>query len=316
MAIKIFDKCWYVTAKERKDEDGILAYMCQVDSESSFKAKMQTGTQWAGYSYEHQVPEVGVYFDNKPTTGFYIGTSVARYSTANKLFRVLDPRGFVVEVPTGNIATLLHLTTVKNGFVQEECVWGREGSNHILLPVNSQPYQDGLKNSVSKADMVKVGTLKKGDLCTISCQGSILKNAIYMGKEFNWRYTLHDFVPGNRWSTEIRDEVLSEGTFTEKRKNHLFLIENINDAGMGYMFYDIKNPNILEVTGHTQEIKEVPAHYWDLVGYGDILRHIEGAFKKDSIVEEHDRNIYPYVPEKRVYEREVRCFKVYTGKQW
>jgi hypothetical protein len=101
--------------------------------------------------------------DNIPTTGFYIGDSVSRWSTDNKLFRVKDPRGFCVEVPTGNIATLLHHTTVVKGIVQEDCVWGREGNSHILLPVNSEPYlitldqMDTLENKLISIKDLKVG---------------------------------------------------------------------------------------------------------------------------------------------------------------
>lgn len=197
--IKIAKKFWFVKGVNREDE---LSYMCPYEETKegeplSNVAKMQsTGRSWASvgpqkvyklkedaktsYDYErdennnvvvdHVIPaKSGEEFisDNTPTTGFYVGSSVSRWSTSNKLFRVKDPRGFTVEIPTDNLATLLHHTTVVKGVVQEECVWGREGNNHILLPVNSEPYlitldqMDTLQNKLISVKDLKVGDVVK-----------------------------------------------------------------------------------------------------------------------------------------------------------
>lgn len=170
--IQIHKQIWYVIKPEDKEQ---LAYMCQFqtgkDGEPlSNVAKMQaTGRSWAriysGANYNERIPVEGSEFisDNTPTTGFYVGSSVSRWSTSNKLFRVKDPRGFTVEIPTDNLATLLHHTTVVKGVVNEPCVWGREGNNHILLPVNSEPYlitldqMDTLSNKLISVKDLKVG---------------------------------------------------------------------------------------------------------------------------------------------------------------
>lgn len=174
--MKIHDKLWYVIHKNSQEN---LAYMTQVDeNKSSFLSKVKTGCQWAGYQCD---VDSGVTIDNKPISGFYIGSSVSRWSTSNKLFRVKDPRGFTVEVPTDNIATLLHITTVQNGVVQKECVWGRDGVNHILLPVNSEPYLEAKKTIVSSKDYISTKNLKPGDHCSIMYQGR-LEKVVFIGK--------------------------------------------------------------------------------------------------------------------------------------
>lgn len=193
--IKISDKIFVVKGVDREDD---LSYMSPYELNKDGQplaniAKMQaTGRSWASvglkpvyklkegattsYDYErdengrvivdHTIPaRKGEEFiaDNTPTEGFYVGSSVSRWSTSNKLFRVKDPRGFTVEIPTDNLATLLHHTTVVKGVVQEECVWGREGNNHILLPVNSEPYlltldqMDTLSNKLISVKDLKVG---------------------------------------------------------------------------------------------------------------------------------------------------------------
>lgn len=197
--IQIHKQLWYILKPKHEDE---LAYMCQYqtgkdgDPLSNVSKMQSTGRSWAvinsqkvyklkpdaktSYDYErdennnvivdHVIPaKHGEEFivDNTPTTGFYVGSSVSRWSTSNKLFRVKDPRGFTVEIPTDNLATLLHHTTVVKGVVQECCVWGREGNNHILLPVNSEPYlitldqMDTLQNKLISVKELKVGDYVK-----------------------------------------------------------------------------------------------------------------------------------------------------------
>ncbi len=165
--IKIYDKLWYIIKEGEEDK---LSYMCQYEENksggvSSSTADMQrTGRSWAGGKRDVVNIADESIIDNTPTKGFYVGCSVSRWSTSNKLFRVEDPRGFTVEIPTDNLATLLHHTTVVKGVVQEDCVWGREGSNHILLPVDSEPYNLSKDNQdVLENKLIPVGELKAGD---------------------------------------------------------------------------------------------------------------------------------------------------------
>jgi hypothetical protein len=189
--IKISEKLWYVIKSQHEEN---LAYMCPYDetkegNATSGVSKMQaTGRSWAriGAQKVYKRTDSGDYVrdenrnpivdyiepakegfeavvDNSPLEGFYVGCSVSRWSTSNKLFRVKDPRGFTVEIPTDNLATLLHHTTVVNGVVQEACVWGREGNSHILLPINSEPYlitldqMDTLENKLISMKDIKPG---------------------------------------------------------------------------------------------------------------------------------------------------------------
>ena len=165
--IRIYDKLWYVTDDTREDN---LSYLCQYETTESGEVaanvkKMQaTGRSWAKKSNAFDSnSEYGTIIDNTPTKNIYVGCSVSRWSTSNKLFRVTDPRGFTIEIPTDNLATLLHHTTVVKGVVQDECVWGKDGNNHILLPVNSEPYrlsreqQNVLDNKLIPVKDIKVG---------------------------------------------------------------------------------------------------------------------------------------------------------------
>ena len=180
--IKIAKQLFVVKGVDRSDD---LAYMCNYETGkdgeplANVAKMMKTGRAWAKlesqavwkkdsegtrvYRTEPRYGEESIY-DNSPIKGVYVGSSVSRWSTSNKLFRVKDPRGFTVEIPTDNLATLLHHTTVVKGVVQESCVWGREGNNHILLPINAKPYLETLdKMDTLKSGLISVKDLKKGD---------------------------------------------------------------------------------------------------------------------------------------------------------
>lgn len=144
MPIKIHDKLWWVTSEEREG----LAYMTYYEDNKAFEKRKSTGMNWAE-GYRNQGYDTQEYTcDNTPTSGFTLEGSVSRWSTSNKLFRLKDPRGFIVEIPTSNVTALVQSTDIlKGGIISGECVWGREGSNHILLPVGSEPYQQGVKDT-------------------------------------------------------------------------------------------------------------------------------------------------------------------------
>lgn len=210
--IKIHEKLWYIINAKREDN---LAYMCPVGVPSSFAKMVSTGCRWAVIPYVDSKPEAGIYLDNTPVAGFYIGSSVCRWSTSNKLFRVLDPRGFTVEVPTDNIATLLHHCTVVHGVVQEECVWGREGNSHILLPVNSEPYLDTLnKMDILENKLIPVSSLKAGDVVEVFGEDTLYQ---YFGRiKVTYKVTPKYRVPDHSAKTSAyswytpQKEVVSE----------------------------------------------------------------------------------------------------------
>jgi len=263
--IKIYDKIWWVVSSNNKLSNERLAYMCQyeTDTEGNPKpniAKMQsTGRSWAGtrentvykrgekeyYARDEEGNLIVDYVepakfgeefihDNNPTIGFSVGDSVCRWSTQNKLFRVKDPRGFVVEIPSGNLATLLHHCTVVKGIVQEACVWGRDGNNHILLPVNSEPYLETLSKMKKLAEALKVKDLKEGD--RVKFFGSDTEY-IFCGRvRLTWRYATYRWVddptrPRKTWGWdggyyEKVKEIFPEAEYRDGKWRNLFVSLN------------------------------------------------------------------------------------------
>ena len=61
--------------------------------------------------------------DNVPLEGFRIQRSVSRYSTSNKLWRILDPRGFELEITTGCFEDLVMSCVIDKGVIMAPCIW-------------------------------------------------------------------------------------------------------------------------------------------------------------------------------------------------
>jgi hypothetical protein len=63
-------------------------------------------------------------WDNDPLTGFRILRSVSRYSTSNKLWRILDPRLVEFEISTGVLEQIIDDATIlKGGLIDAKCAW-------------------------------------------------------------------------------------------------------------------------------------------------------------------------------------------------
>ena len=60
---------------------------------------------------------------NVPMNGFQFVKSVTRYSTSNKVWRVLDPRGFELEISTANLEELMMDCVIDHGIIKSTCVW-------------------------------------------------------------------------------------------------------------------------------------------------------------------------------------------------
>lgn len=239
--IHLHDKLWACIAGHRDVEDTEykLAYMTHreynkdnTEAEKFLKRK-NTGKDWArGYRHSStaELP-TELEFDNKPVQGFVIVGSQSRWSTDNKVIRVEDPRKFVVEIPVSALTTLMKFTTIVNGVVQGECLWGREGNNHILIPVNSDIYKKAFTQTEQHNNKVKISTLSEGDEVKFSVDDS--RTYIYAGKyKAVWELTkLCSTKKNNRywnsnWERLDTDKVVSVEEVPDNGYKHLFLYKD------------------------------------------------------------------------------------------
>lgn len=219
--IKIESQLWSVINQNRAP----LAYMCQVTQkkdgtpDSATQKKMETGRKWARnaeyrpyqyidgeYVYGETIPAnegIEAFHDNVPMTGFKIAGEAGRWTTEATYIEVIDPRGFKVQVPVGNITTLMRTCDIIKGVIQEECVWGRE-DQHILLPVHSKEYKDAVGQIEKVEEALKLKDLVPGDWVKLHQHGSENKKEIqFLGMvklEWTQHRTLYDLERDRQYS--------------------------------------------------------------------------------------------------------------------
>jgi hypothetical protein len=179
MAIVVPEKI-YIGYQERTwDEDKPikLGFATYLEDNKAFEKRKETIESWSEPYVEEQIsrsdddwdPErdhwnyqrrqvarsdlASEILDNDARTGFKISREVRRSSGwggGNVLWRIEDPRGFELEIPSANMASILDCVTMINGEIQGPCRWGWNktgGSRVVLLPEDSEPYKQALEDT-------------------------------------------------------------------------------------------------------------------------------------------------------------------------
>lgn len=255
-----------------------LAYMTFVEKtksgeeSASFLKRKATGIRWAQatVSKNNVLEEADFilnytkYLENVPRTGFKIVDYATRYRTDNKLIRIEDPTGFVLEVPVENAISLIHEATVSFGVVQEPCVWGREGNNHVLVPVTGEVFKKTKElATVAKEDMVTFARIQVGDIVSFCADKS--NPQIYLGK-IKVTYNLKQQqavtqVKHSAWWTSgyveqpETDPVVKEAIGTDSGWRYIFVsadrIEQFLQDNDSYCSKNIKSSGKCVVIGRT-----------------------------------------------------------------
>ncbi len=188
----------YVTIQYRKDastESGLLGFSSPYTKDAAFEKRRATQESWAygGYGHQFEIDADGTItplptttidtmalfttkcypqiHDNTPMAGFEIAKSVRRYGgwggSGNVVWRIADPRGFELEIGSENFAKVLDCTTIVNGVIQGECVWGRDSGKNLLIPVGSDVYINATKLTEKTNAKVSLKDVKVGDIVEI-----------------------------------------------------------------------------------------------------------------------------------------------------
>lgn len=148
-----------------------LAFATPFGTDAAFEKRKNTVDVWCR-GYGHYVDGKYVYpefeaavHDNVLMDGFRISESVRRtgWNGGNVVWRVVDPRGFELEISSSNFARIVDCSTIINGVIQGKCIWGRDGSANLLLPEASEPYQQAVSNTKRSAMSVDAKSLSVGD---------------------------------------------------------------------------------------------------------------------------------------------------------
>lgn len=169
-AIK-FPSHHYVGFQSRPSQDNCpLGFMTPDGNDAAAKKRKESVDKWATpYQYHGQpkkekVPSVT--YENKPMVGFKLSREVRRYASfgnGNVKWRIEDPRGFELEISSANFAQILMLCTMEKGEIQDQLIWGRLGSENVLVPVESEVYKTAQANTERAAKKASLKDLNIGD---------------------------------------------------------------------------------------------------------------------------------------------------------
>ncbi len=157
---------------------GKLAYVIYYDE----KGVLRKENSWNGWRDE-DIPNNE--FDNVPTEGFVLNKKVGgdRYGWNHRqtYTRVYDPRGFEFEITIPNLLYILENTNcIKGKGLEGEFVYGWDGTELVLMPVDAPDYKELVKfnNVVHNNETIKAKDLIVG--ATYLGKDNI--NYVYMGK--------------------------------------------------------------------------------------------------------------------------------------
>ena len=201
MSKTIIPEKLYVTVQFRGDtnnQDGLLGFASPYTQDTAFEKRKMTQDHWAygsGLNIDIQTddsvtvtgssPTNGKYCDagilfatncfprivvNEPLVGYQLARSVRRHGWSGKgnvVWRISDPRGFDLEITSENFASLLGCVTMEQGVIQGRCIWGRMGPRNVLLPEDSEPYQQALRLTQKVRTQISLRDVQRGDLVEI-----------------------------------------------------------------------------------------------------------------------------------------------------
>lgn len=228
--IKFPDK-HYVGFQQRNKEGINLGFMTPYGTDAQAKKRMATVDTWANnryggtYNYTtrqyENVPDAipAVIYDNAPMTGFKVSHTVnhgSSWASCNDKWRILDPRGFELEITSGNFERVLEFTDVLKGEIQGECIWARLGANNVLIPVATDIYRNAMNNTVRDKSKVSLKELCPGYKATLK-NGDV---GIYMG-------LFHVVHSSNYGEKSVFNHTISA------KKRHVFMKEDKS----GFFYY-------------------------------------------------------------------------------
>lgn len=108
------------------------------------------------------------------------------FGSGRSVIRVYDTRDFEFEISIDNLIGILMYSDISKRDIQEECVFAWDGKDLILLPVNSEEYQQSITYTKKQSLSVSAKTLVKGHTYTQKKSNTKL---VYMGY-----YDYYDYV--------------------------------------------------------------------------------------------------------------------------
>jgi hypothetical protein len=179
-------------SKRHGTEAEYLGFATYKEDNAAFRKRQGTVLSWSNAK-----DKTADTFDNKPREGYRMSKNVTHgggWNDTTTWWRVVDPRGFEIEISSGNVAKLFQYTDILKGEIQGECVYGWDkgnGSKIVLLPVNSEIYIDSQKSTERHyAKSLNIKDLELGDWVDLKngTKGTFMGKINYAYKNVDTRH--------------------------------------------------------------------------------------------------------------------------------
>jgi hypothetical protein len=161
LATKLFiPKRIKIGFRERKDTfTGKLAYVIYFDE----KGILRKQKSWDGWRSDEIEP---IEYENLPQSGFVLNKGIQRHhdwsNSGRSVVRVYDNRDFEFEITVDNLLGILMHSDVSKRDITEECVFAWSGTELVLLPCNSNEYQESITYTAKQDCTVSAKSLVPG----------------------------------------------------------------------------------------------------------------------------------------------------------
>lgn len=177
---------------------GKLSYIIYRDDKKVWRKEKS----WQGWCDSKIKP---VEIENVPHSGFHLNKGVERYGywgSGRSMCRVYDDRGFEFEITIDNLMFILMGSDCSKRELTGEFVYSWNGTELVLLPVNSQEYEESKKHTSLQGEKVSSKELIQG--ATYLTKGG--NKLIYLGKfnvntfkqQYNYFYTKKSVSVSNK----------------------------------------------------------------------------------------------------------------------
>jgi hypothetical protein len=155
-----------------------LAYVIYYDQ----KGVLRKETSWQNWR-DKKIPNTE--FENEPIEGFVLNKGVGGqrhsygWNARNEYIRVYDPRDFEFEISVANLLWILQeCTSTKGKGLEGQFVYGWQGKELILIPVETKEYDDCMEYTNTQDGKITARELQPGFIY----RDNTMKDWIYLGR--------------------------------------------------------------------------------------------------------------------------------------
>jgi len=201
----------HVGFQSRKDTyTGKLAFVVYTDA----KGVLRKETSWNSWRDKKIDAEE---YENEPVSGFVLNKKVGDYrggwNGRKAWIRIFDPRGFEFEISVANLLFILEETSaIKGKGLEGEFVYSWDGTELVLLPVDSQEYKSSTEFTALQTKKVTQKEMREG--CVYVNKDN--QHVMYLGRH-NWN-ELDTTYSENRYSQNYY-----QYRYVKQTKLHIFV---------------------------------------------------------------------------------------------